>query len=87
MCHTVGRDVKQLKRVRVLTVMLGGLKPGEMRELSSEEIAKLMKACEKPARNSRSGEQASAARNSQSKEQAASARNTGNGTRRKRFYG
>ena len=87
MCHTVGRDVKQLKRVRVLTVMLGGLKPGEMRELSAEEIAKLMKACEKPARNARSGEQASAARNSQSKEQAASARDTGNGTRRKRFYG
>ena len=87
MCHTVGRDVKQLKRVRVLTVMLGGLKPGEMRELSAEEIAKLMKACEKPARNARSGEQASAARNSQSKEQAPSARNTGNGTRRKRFYG
>ena len=37
MCRLVGNDVKFLKRTRVLTVRLGDLQPGEMREIKGEE--------------------------------------------------
>lgn len=43
MCLAVGHEVKFLKRVRVLSVKLGSLQPGQMRELTEEEIAKLVK--------------------------------------------
>ena len=38
MCSMTGLKVKKLKRVRVMNVTLGGLKPGEYRELTEEEI-------------------------------------------------
>lgn len=38
--------VMELKRVRVLNVTLDGLKPGEYRVLSDEEVKKLWKECE-----------------------------------------
>lgn len=47
MCETLGVKVIMLKRVRVLTVTLGGLKPGQYRKLSNEEIATLRKALTK----------------------------------------
>lgn len=45
MCQTVGYEVKALKRIRVMTVNLAGLKPGEYRELTREEKEFLYKAC------------------------------------------
>jgi len=47
MCEACGAKVIMLKRVRVLTVTLGGLKPGQYRKLSNEEIATLRKAINK----------------------------------------
>ncbi len=41
MCFHVGLNVKKLKRVRVMNITLGNLKPGEYRELSQEEIKSL----------------------------------------------
>ncbi|MCR5278671.1 MAG: pseudouridine synthase [Lachnospiraceae bacterium] len=44
MCETLDVKVLQLKRVRVLTVTLGGLKPGEYRKLSNTEVESLRSA-------------------------------------------
>lgn len=44
MCETLDVKVLSLKRVRVLTVTLGGLKPGEYRKLSNAEIEGLREA-------------------------------------------
>lgn len=44
MCEAFGVKVTVLKRVRILTVTLNGLKTGEYRVLSDEEIAKLYEA-------------------------------------------
>lgn len=41
MCETLHYQVKSLKRIRVMSVKLGNLKPGEYRELSQEEIEAL----------------------------------------------
>ncbi|MDD7146715.1 MAG: pseudouridine synthase [Lachnospiraceae bacterium] len=41
MCRELGFDVTALKRVRVLSVTLDGLAPGEYRELDREELQKL----------------------------------------------
>ena len=38
MCDQVGLKVKKLKRVRIMNVTLGGLKPGQYRELTASEI-------------------------------------------------
>lgn len=43
MCFQVGLNVRKLKRVRVMNVTLGSLKPGEYRELTADEIAGLRK--------------------------------------------
>ena len=48
MCKAVGNEVKKLKRVRVLTIELGALKPGEQRIISGEELAELYKAAGLP---------------------------------------
>lgn len=44
MCEACDVKVLSLKRVRVLNVTLGGLKPGEYRVLNSDEVNKLYKA-------------------------------------------
>lgn len=45
MCEACGYQVKALKRIRVMHVTLGNLKPGEYVELSDEDIAKLYRDC------------------------------------------
>lgn len=45
MCEVKGYQVKSLKRVRVVNVELGRLKPGEYRELSDEERKELYRVC------------------------------------------
>lgn len=45
MCEACGYRVKNLKRVRVMHVTLGGLKPGEYYELSEEDIRQLYRDC------------------------------------------
>ena len=45
MCSTQGYHVAALKRTRVMSVELSGLKPGEYRELSKEEVHNLYKQC------------------------------------------
>ena len=47
MCEVLGYRVKSLKRVRVVNVELGSLKPGEYRELTVEEQKSLYVACGK----------------------------------------
>jgi len=44
MCSQLHRAVVELKRVRILNVELGALKPGEFRTLKGEELAKFLKA-------------------------------------------
>ncbi|MBQ9033142.1 MAG: rRNA pseudouridine synthase [Lachnospiraceae bacterium] len=48
MCKAVGNEVKKLKRVRVLTIELGALRPGEQRIISGEELAELYAAAGLP---------------------------------------
>ncbi len=43
MCSACGYEVRSLKRVRIMNVLLGDLKPGSYRELKGEEKAVLMK--------------------------------------------
>ncbi len=44
MCGVFHRQVQSLKRIRVVNITLGDLKPGEYRELSEEEIKGLKEA-------------------------------------------
>ena len=41
MCRTLGHDVVFLKRVRVLNIQLGSLKPGQQRRIEGEELEEL----------------------------------------------
>ena len=43
MCGSCGFQVRELRRVRILNLMLGDLKPGEYRELTREEQEELQK--------------------------------------------
>ncbi len=45
MCEALGYQVKSLKRVRVVNIELGNLKPGEYRELTSSERSVLYRTC------------------------------------------
>ena len=41
MCETLGYQVQQLKRIRVMNVTVDGLEKGQYRELTEEEYAAL----------------------------------------------
>lgn len=45
MCKAFGYEVKSLRRVRVMNVVLGDLKSGAYRELRGEELAALYRMC------------------------------------------
>lgn len=45
MCASCGYQVKSLKRIRVMHVTIGNLKPGEYVELPGEDIARLYRDC------------------------------------------
>jgi pseudouridine synthase len=45
-----GRLVEKLRRVRIGPLELGSLKPGEYRHLDREEIGRLQRALQAPAR-------------------------------------
>ena len=45
MCRAFDYHVRALKRVRVMSVTLAGLQPGQYRELSDREMEKLYRAC------------------------------------------
>lgn len=45
MCEALGYQVKSLKRVRVVNIELGNLKPGEYRELTATEKSVLYRTC------------------------------------------
>lgn len=42
MCHNLGYKVKYLKRIRIMNVKLGKMKPGEWRYLEKEELDEIM---------------------------------------------
>jgi len=44
MCRTLGYGVKSLKRIRIINIELKGLKPGQYREITGEELHKLYQA-------------------------------------------
>ena len=56
MCETFGYRVKSLKRVRVMNITLGDLKPGEYRQLDGEECAALYEIAGLPTKSSISPE-------------------------------
>ncbi len=45
MCQAFGYEVQNLKRIRVMNITLDGLKNGEFRELSEEELVLLYEKC------------------------------------------
>ncbi|MCM1192575.1 MAG: rRNA pseudouridine synthase [Butyrivibrio sp.] len=45
MCAACGWRTKEIKRIRVMSITLGSLKPGEFRELSGQEIEGLYREC------------------------------------------
>ena len=45
MCAACGYQVKSLKRIRVMHIVLGNLKPGEYFELSQEDVQRLYRDC------------------------------------------
>ncbi len=45
MCGACGFQVRSLKRIRVMNILLGDLKPGQYREVVGEELAKLYADC------------------------------------------
>lgn len=55
MCEALGYRVKSLKRIRIMHIKLEGLKKGQWRYLTTEEVESLMKSLEKsnpnPTRN------------------------------------
>lgn len=44
MFEAIGKSIKMLKRVRIMNVGLGGLKRGEYRDLTQQELSSLMRA-------------------------------------------
>ena len=45
MSRALGCEVKRLKRIRIMNIRLGELKPGEYRELTAEELETLRRLC------------------------------------------
>ena len=45
MCSVCGYQVKSIKRVRVMHITLGSLKPGEYIELPTEDVKQLYRDC------------------------------------------
>ncbi len=45
MCKTLGYEVKSLKRIRIMNVLLGNIAPGKFREVQGEELEKLYADC------------------------------------------
>ena len=48
MCRAAGNEVRKLKRVRVLNIELGSMKPGEQRIIRGEELQELYTMASKP---------------------------------------
>ena len=46
MCDFLGYEVRKLKRVRIMNISLGGLKRGQYRELTKNELNDLLNLCE-----------------------------------------
>ena len=44
MVEALGHEVRALKRLRIINVKLGKLRPGEVRPLSSKEVRELQRA-------------------------------------------
>ncbi len=42
MCEALGYKVTTLKRIRIMNVELGNLKPGEVRELTEQELKRII---------------------------------------------
>ena len=42
MCEALGCNVVRLRRIRIMSVRLGAMRPGQWRELSEEELSGLM---------------------------------------------
>ena len=45
MCKAIGYEVKSLKRVRIMNILLGNIAPGKYREIQGEELEKLYADC------------------------------------------
>ena len=50
MCLACGCRVRELKRVRVMHIELGDLRPGEYRELDREDVRRLYRECGIPTK-------------------------------------
>jgi len=43
MCEACGYRVKALKRIRIMNILLGNLKPGKWRKVTGEELEQLQR--------------------------------------------
>jgi 23S rRNA pseudouridine2604 synthase len=46
MCEYLGYEVKTLKRIRIMNVKLGNLKPGKYRYFTKDEITEVLRLVE-----------------------------------------
>jgi 23S rRNA pseudouridine2604 synthase len=46
MCDYLGYEVKSLKRIRIMNIKLGSLKPGKYRQFTKEELAEVLRLVE-----------------------------------------
>lgn len=70
MCEYLGYEVQKLKRVRIMNVELTGLKPGQWRDLTAEELADIneaVKGSRKTSAKAEAAEQTGETVNKQSK--------------------
>ena len=58
MCEFLGYEVTKLKRVRIMNVDLTGLKPGQWRNLTKDELAQINSAVKDSRKTSLKAEQA-----------------------------
>lgn len=47
MCEALGCNVRKLRRIRIMNIRLGNMKPGQWRELTSEELSTLLAELDK----------------------------------------
>jgi 23S rRNA pseudouridine2604 synthase len=46
MCDYLGYEVQTLKRIRIMNITLGNLKPGKYRHFSKDELAEVLRLVE-----------------------------------------
>ena len=56
MCDYLGYEVKSLKRIRIMNIKLGNLKPGKYRHFTKEELAEVFRLVEDSSKTKEASE-------------------------------